>query len=331
MLVPFLMKRIQYLVTSFSKKAEPFISVVNGVIGDSLNKYRMSLAIRMKLYFQEKPLLLSKESLNKIPSSSKICILAHGSCGSERGWNFKDNSSNYGSLLERERGFTPLFLRYNSGLHISTNGKRLSNLLEKLILNSSTKISELILVGHSMGGLLFRSACYYGEKEKKKWVKLVRKIFYIGSPHLGTHFEKLGKLATSFLNIIPNPITKAIVLLGDLRSDGIKDLRHGYIVDEDWQHKNAESLFYWHENKTPLLKNAHHYLICGTLSKNTDSTWGRLVGDGLVHPASATGKSLFTSSPIPFLKEHCKIISETSHVSLQKSMRVYEQIREWCN
>lgn len=313
--------------------AERTLSILNGVFGDSLEKKRLKLATKMKLYLHGRALTLTKKSLLNIesPKNGKICILAHGICDSEKGWNFKEKSlTNYGSLLEQDKCFTPLFLRYNSGLHISTNGKRLSNLLEKLVDHYPTKVSELILIGHSMGGLLFRSACYYGEKDNKKWVKLVRKVFYLGSPHLGTHFELLGKLTTSALDLIPNPLTKAIVFLGNLRSAGIKDLRHGYIIDEDWKHKNAESLFYWHENKTPLLKSAEHYLICGTLAKNIDSTWGRLLGDGLVHPASATGKSLFTSSPIPFLKEHCKIISETSHVGLQKSMRVYEQIREWC-
>ncbi len=321
-------------ITSLSQKAEPFLSVVNGVIGDSLEKSKIGIAIKMRLYSTNQPLILTKKSLSKmkLPDSGKICILAHGSCGSEKGWNFKDNTfSNYGSLLEKDRGFTPFFLRYNSGLHISTNGKRLSNSLEKLVRHYPTKVSELVLVGHSMGGLLFRSACYYGQKNKKRWVKLVRKIFYIASPHLGTHFEKLGKLTTALLNLIPNPITKAIVSLGDLRSAGIKDLRHGYIIDEDWRKKNADNLFYWHENRTPLLKKVNHYLICGTLSKVADSKMGRLFGDGLVHPASGTGRGLISSNNIPFLKHHCKIISGISHAHLQRSRRVYEQIREWCD
>lgn len=322
------------LLRSLPQKALPLLSVVNGVIGDTLEKRKTGLAIKMKLYSKDKVLILTKKSLSKIelPSSGRICILAHGMCGTEKGWNFKgDTFSNYGSLLEKDKGLTPLFLRYNSGLHISTNGKRLSNLLEKLIRCYPTKVSELMLVGHSMGGLIFRSACHYGEKDKKRWVKLVSKIFYIGSPHFGTHFEKFGKLSMTLLNLIPNPFTKAIASLGDLRSDGIKDLRHGYILDKDWRKKNADNLLYWHENKTPLLKNANHYLICGTLSKDANSKWGRLVGDGLVHPASGTGKGLISSNNIPFLEHHCKIISGISHPHLQRSRRVYEQILKWCD
>ncbi|QQR80149.1 MAG: hypothetical protein IPJ69_12615 [Deltaproteobacteria bacterium] len=171
----------------------------------------------------------------------KFCILAHGSCSSERDWTFQKEKTDYGSRLYQDLGYTPLYLRYNSGLHISTNGKRLSKLLEKLVTDSDT-IEEIIFIGHSMGGLVFRSACYYGEKEKKTWIKYVRKIFYLGSPHLGTHLEKLGKLTTTILRKIPNPIVRIIASAGDLRSVGIKDLRHGYILDNDWNHQKADDL-----------------------------------------------------------------------------------------
>jgi hypothetical protein len=140
----------------------------------------------------------------------------------------------------------------------------------------------------------------------------------------------MGKLTTTILNLIPNPVTKAIVSLGDLRSAGIKDLRHGYLTDQDWQRETADHLFYWHQNSTPLLKKSDHYLICGTLSKVAGSKMGRLFGDGLVHPASSTGRGLFASSSIPFLEDHCKIIPGISHVHLQRSQRVYKQIRGWC-
>ena len=233
-------------------------------------------------------------------------------------------------MLQKDLGFTPCFLRYNSGLHISTNGRRLSNLLEEFVRSYPEKVAELILVGHSMGGLVFRSACHYGKKEKREWVKLVRKIFYLGTPHLGTHLEKLGKLVTTILNQIPNPVTKILSLVGDMRSDGIKDLRHGYIVDEDWQKKNADHLFHLHRHTTPLLKNADHYLICSTLSKVAGSRLGRMFGDGLVHPSSGTGQGLLSSNKLLFPEAHLKIIPGLSHYNLQRSRRVYRQIRAWC-
>ncbi len=325
---------MQKFVRFLTQKLDGTLSVLNGILGDTLEKRKSSFAIKMALYKGDKCLLSTDSRSQKSPFFNsyhrKISIFAHGSCGDEKGWKFKKNSADYGSLLEKDFGFTSLFLRYNSGLHISTNGRRLSNLLEKLIRSSPKKIDEILLIGHSMGGLVFRSACYYGEKEKKKWVKLVKKIFYLGSPHLGTHLEKLGKLTTAILQQIPNPLTKMIVSLGDLRSAGVKDLRHGYLTDKEWKKKNADRLFYWHENKIPLLKNADHYLICGTLSKVPGSKLGRLVGDGLVHPASGTGQGLFSSSSIPFSKKNCKVILGISHAELKRSRRVYQQIQRWC-
>lgn len=328
------MKGVHHFVESLTRGKEQTLCVLNGIVGDALEERITGLAIPMTLTTGNERLLLTRAAFRNaaLPDSSRICILAHGNCGSHRGWGFKNNrSSNYGSLLQRDFGFTPFFLRYNSGLHISTNGKLLSNLLEKLIYCYPCKVQEVVLVGHSMGGLVFRSACHYGRKERRKWIQLIKKIFYLGTPHLGTHLEKLGKLTTTILKHIPNPITKAIVILGDLRSAGIKDLRHGYLIDEDWQNKNADNLFYGHQNTTPLLKTADHYFICGTLSKVDGSKMGRLFGDGLVHPASGTGRGLFTSSDIPFLNNHCKIISGISHRHLQRSTRVYEQIRDWCD
>ena len=168
-------KKIQGLVTSLAKGAEATRCVFNGVIGDTLEENEIGLAMKMGLSAVDRLLTITKKSLSRmnLPDTGKICILAHGSCSSEKGWSFKgDASTNYGSLLQKDFGFTPFFLRYNSGLHISTNGKRLSRLLEKLVLCYPKKIREVMLIGHSMGGLVFRSACYYGQKEKRKWVRI---------------------------------------------------------------------------------------------------------------------------------------------------------------
>lgn len=327
------MKKIKKIIPSLVRVKDRLHNILNGVLGDTLEKNKNSLAMKMNLYFKGKKLVLSPSFLNKIKASfnTKVCILVHGSCASENAWGFKeDNKLNYGSLLERDLGLTPFYLHYNSGLHISSNGQQLSELLEKLFIHYPYPLEEIVLVGHSMGGLVIRSACHYAEKKNKNWIHLVKKIFYLGSPHLGTHFEKLGKLTTSILNIIPNPLTKLLVNLGDLRSNGIKDLRHGYLTDEDWQEKSADNLFYWPLNKTPLLKSANHYLICGTISKIPNSKMGRLFGDGLVHPASGMGQGLFSSSAIPFLPEYSKIFTGISHNRLQKSSEVYEQIKNWC-
>lgn len=326
------MSKIKTFLTTLARGKDQTLSVANGIVGDTFQKKKSRLSIPMEFFAEGKPLPLTKIALAgmNLPQTGKISILTHGSCASETSWGFKGNSSkNYGLLLQKDAGFTPFFVRYNSGLHISTNGKLFSALLEKLVRSYPVPVTDIILIGHSMGGLIYRSACHYGENEKKKWVRLTRKIFYLGSPHRGTHFEKFGKLTTTVLYQIPNLTTKWLARFIDLRSNGIKDMRHGYIIDDDWQHDQAEKLFYRHQNKTPLLKSADHYLICSTLSKKAGSTMGRFFGDGLVHPASGTGQGLFSEN-IPFLKQHCKILPGLSHQNLSKSPRVYRQIKTWC-
>jgi len=327
------MKKLHHIVTSLSKGKTRTLAILNGVIGDTLEKNKSPLSLKMTLRSSDKPLTLTKRSLSQIPLSDhgKVCILAHGSCGSERGWNFRNApSTNYGSLLQKDHGYTPFYLSYNSGLHISKNGKYFSDLLEKFVQAYPKKLKHITLIGHSMGGLVYRSACHYGIKEKRKWPKYINKIFYLGSPHLGTHLEKFGKLTMTILGQIPNPVTRAITLLGDLRSAGIKDLRHGYITEADWKTQNADNLFYLHQNKTPLLEKANHYLICGTLSKVAGSKMGRLFGDGMVHPASGTGQGLLSKNCIPFLPAHSTIIVGISHQHLLRSHRVYSHIKKWC-
>jgi pimeloyl-ACP methyl ester carboxylesterase len=319
-------------IVSLSGDRLGYLCIVNGIIGDMLEERKSRLAIPMAFY-PEGPRSAGAEGerLTRLPDSERICVLAHGMCTSEKDWGFQDNpSKDYGSLLQADLGYFPIYLRYNTGLHISTNGKRFSDLLETLVRRDPAKIKEIVLLGHSMGGLIFRSACYYGKKAKKTWVKRVKRIFYVGSPHWGTHFEKFGKLTTTVLKHIPTLPTKAIAAFIELRSAGIKDLRHGYLTHEDWQRQGADDLLYVHQNKTPLLKTADHYLICGTISKSLDSRIGRLFGDGMVHPGSGIGRGLLPSSRIPFLPDHIKIFPGIPHYNLMKSMSVYRQIREWC-
>ncbi|HSA58837.1 MAG TPA: hypothetical protein VLJ37_04055 [bacterium] len=320
-------------IVSLSGDRLGYLCIANGIIGDMLEERKSRLAIPMAFYTGGKRLSLTKGSLEGLglPDGGTVCVLAHGSCNSEKDWGFRgDPSKDFGSLLQADLGFFPIYLRYNTGLHISTNGKRLSGLLERLVRNNPVKVKEIVLLGHSMGGLVFRSACFYGQKENKEWVRRVKKIFYVGSPHWGTHFEKFGKLTTTVLRLIPTLPTKAIAAFIDLRSAGIKDLRHGFLTHRDWQRPHADDLFYVHQNKTPLLETADHYLLCGTIAKSLDSTVGRLFGDGMVHPGSGTGKGLLPSSKIPFRADHSRIFPGISHYNLMKNMKVYRQIREWC-
>lgn len=287
-----------------------YVAVLNGVLGDLLEEKKSPLSIQMAFYENNQPMALDKEKWSQ-GVGGKICILAHGSCNTENDWRFKDDPSrDYGSLLKKDSGYTPFYLRYNSGLHIFVNGQRLSNLLEELIGCSSQEISEIVLIGHSMGGLVFRSACHYGMSENRNWVRLVKKIFYLGTPHLGTHFERFGNLTTTFLHRIPTLPTRAIASFLDLRSAGIKDMRHGSL--------------------TPLLTTAEHYSLCSILSKSMSPTFRHWFGDGMVHPESSMGQSLLKISSLPANKYHVKIIPGIYHYNLPRDIKIYKQIKKAC-
>ena len=129
----------------------------------------------------------------------------------------------YGSRLHDDLGYTPVYVRYNSGLHVSDNGRRLSEVLDHVIGGWPVDVEEIVLIGHSMGGLVARSACHYGESGGHRFTDAVRHVFCLGSPHLGADLEKgANALAWAFAKL---PETRAFATFLNARSAGIKDLR----------------------------------------------------------------------------------------------------------
>jgi pimeloyl-ACP methyl ester carboxylesterase len=293
------------------------LSLLNGVVGDMLDAQRSRLAIGMRLMGEVR--------------GGKLCILVHGLCDSEEIWRFPGNPArDYGTLLQKDLGYVPLYLRYNSGLHISTNGRLLSQILSEICENNPGTIREIIFIGYSMGGLVVRSACHYGEAENAVWVKHVKKIFLLGTPHHGTDLEKLGHLVSVILKKVPNIFTKAIAALGNRRSAGIKDLRFGYLLDEDWQEQDPDAL--WRDNRhpVPLLKGVDYYVITATLAKKSNNVFIQYFGDGLVSSRSAGGRSFMKSKAISFPPGHFKTLRGLFHMRLAHHDKVYRQIRKWC-
>lgn len=293
-----------------------YLSILNGIVGDTLAKHKSRLAIPM--------------SLRGDIRGDKVCVLVHGLCDSETTWSFpEDPARDYGSLLREHLGYAPLYLRYNSGLHISTNGRRLAQLLAEKCASEGASVREWTFIGHSMGGLVVRSACHYAKKARAPWIQRVKKIFLLGAPHRGTDLEKLGNLTSSILRVIPNPVTMGLAALGNLRSAGIKDLRFGYLLDEDWKGRHADELWRDNSHPVPLLEGVSHYQIAATLAKKSDHFLAHYFGDGLVPSRSAAGRSFRKSKTIPFSPEHFKVLKGLSHSELAHHDEVYEQLRAW--
>lgn len=304
-------------IQSLTWERPRFLAVLNGLIGDTLEAHRSPMATKMKLLGEVR--------------GPKLCILVHGLCDSETTWQYSEDSvRSYGSHLQQDLGYTPLYLRYNSGLHISSNGRSLARLLGKINKRNFKSVREIIFIGHSLGGLVVRSACHYGQEADAPWVNRIKKIFFLGTPHLGSDWEKLGNLTSTLLHKIPNFVTKGLAALGNRRSAAIKDLRFGYLLDEDWKELDPDALWKDNRHPVPLLKGVDYYLIGAALAKKSDNFFTQYFGDGLVPSRSAAGRSFLKEKSIPFSRDHFKLIKGISHGELARHGEVYEHIRRWC-
>jgi triacylglycerol lipase len=307
------------------------VTILNGIVGDTLEENVNSMSLKMQFYKGGKPIILTKDEIKKIhpKPSSKICILVHGLASDELMWNFPKSKENYGKLLEKDFGYTSFYLRYNSGLHISENGKNLSLLIHTLFKNYPTTIKELILIGHSMGGLVIRSACYYGDKQNVTWIYKIKKIFFLGSPHLGAPLEKFGNVVTNILEKIPNPFTKITKNVINLRSAGIKDLRYGYLLDEDWKGKDPDTLLKNSKNVVPLLEGVDYFIISGTVTDDPESIFSIWFGDAMVRKQSALGRDRTGLHTLPIPETNHKEFPGIAHIALMNEPKIYDQIKEW--
>ena len=283
-------------------------SFLNGCFGDYLSDRENGLAIDMAFYRKNLPLELSPAALTvAYPSpTGKLCVLVHGLCCHEGAWGFPGYPSRtYGSALQRDLGYTPFSLRYNTGLPIAYNGQVLDTLLERLLEAYTVPVDDLVLIGHSMGGLVLRAACHYGARREAGWVSRVGRVFYLGTPHEGAALERLGHLVTKILHAVPHPVTTLVGDIANQRSQGIKDLRHGTLVDGvDFS------------EGVPWLAGARHYLIAGTVTDDPEHLASRLFGDGLVQPPQAG--------------EHVALFPGVAHMQLAHDEAVYAQIKQWC-
>jgi pimeloyl-ACP methyl ester carboxylesterase len=267
------------------------LGALNGAIGDRLADTGNPLALEMS--FRGAP----------EPATPRLAVFVHGLCETDEAWRL-GRTPPYGTRLHDELGYTPLYLRYNTGLRIAHNGRRLAALLEEVVRDWPVPVEEIVLVGHSMGGLVARSACHQGGD----WARSVRHVFCLGSPHLGAPLEK-GAYAVGYaLNRLPE--TRALAKVVNGRSVGIKDLRFGSCAEEDLE-------------DVPFLDCATYYFVGATLSKSKRS----VVGDLLVQFPSASGQG--RKRKIPFEIDNGMHLPNATHFHLLNHPAVGDQIVSW--
>jgi pimeloyl-ACP methyl ester carboxylesterase len=282
------------------------LGALNGALGDRLESSGNPLALEMSF----------RPSGEEHAPTGRLAVFVHGLCETDEAWRLFSRRP-YGSRLYEELGYTPLYLRYNSGLRISDNGRRLAELLELEVTEWPVPVEEIALVGHSMGGLVARSACHYGGD----WTRSVRHVFCLGSPHLGAPLEKGANALGYALARLPETRPLAKVVNG--RSVGIKDLRFGSCAEEDWCDCDPDEFLRDRCTEVPFLECATYYFVGATLSQRSNS----LVGDLLVRYPSASGSG--RRRRLPFEVDHGMHLGGANHFQLLNHPAVYDQLVKW--
>ena len=310
-----------------SAEREAALAALNGVLGDHLAANENPLAIPMRLRRDGQSLELTKQALaGAIPQpSGKILLLAHGLCMNDRQWS--RNGRDHGAALAADAGFTQVYLHYNSGLHISTNGRAFADLIEALLKAWPAPVEKLVIIGYSMGGLVSRSACHYGKVAGHDWLRHLRKVVFLGAPHNGSPLERGGAWLDVILNA--SPYTAALTRLGKIRSSGITDLRYGNLLDEDWEHRDRFARSKDKRRVVPLPDDAQCFAIGSSIAERENSLSKQFLSGMLVPLRSALGRHADPSRNLSFPESQQWIGYGMSHFDLLDNREVYERINQW--
>ena len=312
---------------STSLGREALLAALNGVLGDYLAASNNPLAITMGLRRGGIALPGERQPLAvAIPQAGgKLVVLLHGLCMNDLHWQRKGHD--HGAALERDLAYTAVYLHYNSGLHISSNGRSFAELLETLVQLWPVRLTELVLIGHSMGGLVARSACHYGALAHHEWLRRVDKLLFVGTPHHGAPLERGGNWVDMLLST--SAYSAPLARLGKIRSAGITDLRFGNLLDEDW---NAHDRFERSGDlraAVPLPEGAACYAIAATTGKTAGDLTDKLIGDGIVPLASALGRHTNPRLALNFDESRQWVARGINHLDLLSRPEVYAQIKRW--
>jgi pimeloyl-ACP methyl ester carboxylesterase len=311
---------------STTQKGSFGLAVLSGLIGDRLERDGSALHQPASVRMHGERLGLDESSLrDAFPQATpRLVLFIHGLTGDEFCWSWGAEDA-YGARLACDLGCTALYLRYNSGLHISENGRTVAALLGELVQAWPVEVRQIALVGHSMGGLVARSAAHQAHEHDQEWVRHVQHLVSLGTPHLGAPLEQGVHLAAAALHKLPE--TRMLSSFLRRRSAGIRDLRYGSLVDEDWRGRDPEALRAIACQEVPLLPHATHCFVSATITPNPNHPLGRLLGDILVLKPSATGHG--RTRRIPFREEHGHHVGGTHHLALLNHPEVYEHLHNW--
>lgn len=304
-----------------SPPAQVALGILNGVVGDWLVEHESPFALTATLRRDGRPVELSTAALEgaypgsaypssayqgapdaakttaREPTQDCLVVFVHGLVETDLAWSYRaerhwgDPAVSYGGLLERDHGWHPLTVRYNTGRSVSSNGAELADLLARVATAWPRPIRRIALVGHSMGGLVALTALAHDERP---WRELVDVVVTLGSPREGAPLERAAEIVEQAGARIPTAAWIGALL--SVRSVGIRDL-HDPLVHP------------------PLPPGVREYAVHATLTPDHWHPVVPRVGDGLV--------------PVPRADVRTVVLHGLHHLDLLCHPDVYGLLQGW--
>jgi hypothetical protein len=292
------------------------VSAVNGLIGDRLVAEGSPLAIEIGVRDQGRDVPLDPGSLAAaFPTATPdLVVFMHGLCETEHYWDRRSrpraadgtSSASYGARLARH-GWSPVFVRANTGLSLAESGVALNSLLGRLVDAWPTEVHRIAFVGHSMGGLIVRAACAVSTPQDRAWTDHVTDVVLLGAPHLGSPVERSIARGVRLANRVPELAPFARIF--EQRSVGVLDLHDGP-ADE-----------------VAHVPHARYHLVAATLTRSPRHPLAATVGDLLVPYRSAAG--LLPNGEEIFPGADVLHVPGADHFDLLNHEDVYAALRTW--
>ncbi len=305
------------------------LAALDAVLGDRLEEEGSPLALPMALRAGQADVGTDQADFEAAfpGATARVVLFVHGLGQTDLSWMGRDEGGepwSYAHAL-KPAGWTGALVRYNTGRRIAANGASLASLIEELVAAWPVPVADLALVGHSMGGLVIRSACAHGTDAGHSWPALVRSCVYLGTPHHGAPLEQGVNMLVWLLGRLPE--AGAVVTALRLRSAGIKDLRHGTLAGDGRGDAATDDVRAGPGPAPELLGSARHHLVAGHLGLNGRHPAAVVLGDLVVLEGSALGLGHRRAAAL----DPCEraTFPATNHYALLKDRRVAEALVGW--
>ena len=285
---------------------------LNAAIGDFLAVRDNELALALTFRHQGRAIAPQDLSSILIEPTPFVCVFVHGLGTTEWCWTmspqpYAEGPTTYAERLAADLDATSLFVRYNTGQPVADSGQALSQLLEQLLEFYPGGVERLALIGHSMGGLVARSAALDGRARELRWPSLLGHLVCLGSPHLGAPLERAAHRLHGVFEFVDVAATRVLGEILGARSRGIHDLGEGLLTKEACSPARISGPMYC--------------AVASTVSTDTSGRFAGMVGDMLVPTKSAL------SERVEF--DRLKTFGGINHIQLTNHPSIYPTLVQW--